>query len=88
MNTTNINDVLEYLNMQLHIEMKQAKKEGYQFLMVSLAPVVKDGIADMKLRTKRANTYEELIDTIEEWGFDVQTVTQNQVQIYRLESIV
>ena len=88
MNTTNINDVLEYLDLQLHVELKKAKTEGYNFLIVSLDPKVEDGIADMKLRTRPANTYDELRDIIDEWGFDLDTVTQNQVQIYRLESIV
>jgi hypothetical protein len=85
--TTNINDVLEYLDFQLHIKLKRAKSEGYKFLIVSLAPQVEDGIADVKLRTRPANTYDELRDIIDEWGYDLDTVTQNQVQIYRLESI-
>lgn len=87
MNTTNINDVLEYLDFQLHIELKRAKSEGYKFLIVSLAPQVEEGIADIQLRTRPANTYDELRDIIDEWGYDLDTVTQNQVQIYRLESI-
>ena len=87
MNTTNINDVLEYLDFQLHIEFKRAKSEGYKFLIVSLAPQVEDGIADVKLRTRPANTYDELRAIIDEWGYDLNEVTQNQVQIYRLESI-
>lgn len=88
MDTTNINDVLEYLDFQLHVEMKRAKNEGYKFLIISLYPQVEDGIADMKLRTRSANTYDELREIIDEWGYDLDTVTQNQVQIYRLESIV
>lgn len=87
MNTTNINDVLEYLDFQLHIELKRAKSEGYKFLIVSLAPQVEEGIADIQLRTRPANTYDELRSIIDEWGYDLDTVTQNQVQIYRLESI-
>lgn len=87
METTNINDVLEYLDFQLHIELRKAKHEGYKFLIVSLAPQVEEGIADIQLRTRPANTYDELRDIIDEWGYDLDTVTQNQVQIYRLESI-
>lgn len=87
METTNINDVLEYLDFQLHVELKRTKSEGYKFLIVSLSPNVEDGIADMKLRTRPANTYDELRSIIDEWGYDLDTVTQNQVQIYRLESI-
>ena len=87
METTNINDVLEYLDFQLHIELKRAKSEGFKFLIVSLAPQVEDGIADVKLRTRPANTYDELRSVIDECGYDLDTVTQNQVQIYRLESI-
>ena len=88
MNTTNINDVLDYLDFQLRIDLKKAKTEGYNFLIVSLDPKVENGVADMKLRTRPANTYDELRTIIDEWGFDLNTVTQNQVQIYRLESIV
>ena len=87
MKTTNINDVLEYLDFQLHVELKRAKHEGYKFLIVSLSPNVENGIADMKLRTRGANTYDELRAIIDEWGYDLNEVTQNQVQIYRLESI-
>jgi hypothetical protein len=79
--------VLEYLDFQLHIALKRAKSEGFKFLIVSLAPQVEDGIADMKLRTRGANTYDELRTIIDEWGYDLNEVTQNQVQIYRLESI-
>lgn len=88
MNTANISDVLEYLDFQLHVELKRAKSEGHKFLIVSLNPKLEDdGVAEMKLRTRAADSYDELKDIIEEWGYDLKTVTQNQVQIYRLESI-
>ena len=84
--TTNINDVLEYLDFQLYVEKERARKEGYKFLVVSLFPPhVDDGIADFKLRTQGANSPDEIKNIIVSWGYNLETVTQYQVQIHRLE---
>ena len=40
METTNINDVLEYLDFQLHIELKRAKSEGFKFLIVIVKYII------------------------------------------------
>lgn len=85
--TTNLDEVLDYLDFQLFTALRKAKSEGYEYLIVSMLPQIEEGIADMRLRTRPANTYDELRDIIDEWGYDLNTVTQNQVQIYRLESI-
>ena len=83
--TQEIIEVLEYLAKQTENIIEQEIKGTNRFLVTTLKIEELDGgYANVQILAEAANTKDEMKQIIIDWGYDLQTVTPDQVQIYDL----
>jgi hypothetical protein len=86
--TQEIIEVLEYLAKQTENIIEQEIKGTNRFLVTTLKIEELDGgYANVQILAEAANTKDEMKQIIIDWGYDLQTVTPDQVQIYDLEEL-
>ena len=86
--TQEIIEVLEYLAKQTENIIEQEIKGTNRFLVTTLKIEELDGgYANVQVLAEAANSKEEMKQIIVDWGYDLETVTPDQVQIYDLEEL-
>lgn len=86
--TQNIADAIESLSLEVEQLIEQELAGESKFLVMSLKfASIDDGMADIKILAETANTKDEMKNIIIGWGYDLETVTSDQVQIYDLNQI-
>ena len=86
--TQEITEVLEYLAKETENIIEREIKGKDKFLVTSLTVVeIENGLANVQVLAQTANTEDEMLEIITGWGYDIDTVTSDQVQIYDLERL-
>lgn len=86
--TQEITEVLEYLAKETENIIEREIKGKDKFLVTSLTVVeIENGLANVQVLAQTANTKDEMLEIITGWGYDIDTVTSDQVQIYDLEQL-
>ena len=86
--TQEITEVLEYLAKETENIIEQEIKGTNKFLVTTLKIQELDaGYANVQVLAEAANSKEEMKQIIIDWGYDLETVTPEQVQIYDLEQL-
>ena len=86
--TQEITEVLEYLAKQTENIIEQEIKGTNKFLVTTLKiQELDEGYANVQVLAEAANSKEEMKQIIIDWGYDLETVTPEQVQIYDLEEL-
>ena len=86
--TQEITEVLEYLAKETENIIEREIKGKDKFLVTSLTVVeIENGLANVQVLAQTANTKDEMLEIITGWGYDIDTVTSDQVQIYDLERL-
>lgn len=86
--TKNIADAIDSLSLEVEQLIEQELAGESKFLVMSLKfASIDGGMADIEILAKTANTKDEMKNIIIGWGYDLETVTSDQVQIYDLDQI-
>lgn len=86
--TQEITEVLEYLAKQTESIIEQELKGTDKFLVTTLMiDEMENGYANVQVQAQTANTKDEMLAIITGWGYSIDTVTSDQVQIYDLEQL-
>ena len=86
--TQEITEVLEYLAKETENIIEREIKGKDKFLVTSLTVVeIENGLANVQVLAQTANTKDEMLEIITGWGYDIDTVTSDQIQIYDLEQL-
>lgn len=86
--TQEITEVLEYLAKETENIIEREIKGKDKFLVTTLTVVeIENGLANVQVLAQTANTKDEMLEIITGWGYDIDTVTSDQVQIYDLEQL-
>ena len=86
--TQEITEVLEYLAKETENIIEREIRGKDKFLVTTLTVVeIENGLANVQVLAQTANTKDEMLEIITGWGYDIDTVTSDQVQIYDLEQL-
>lgn len=86
--TNEITEVLEFLAKETENIIEKEIKGTHRFLVTSLAiKQLEGGFANVEVLAQVADTKDEMKQIIIDWGYDLETVTPDQVQIYDLEQL-
>lgn len=84
--TQEITEVLEYLARQTEKIIEREIKGNDKFLVTTLTIAeLENGLANVQVLAQTANTKQEMLDIITGWGYNINEVTADQVQIYDLD---
>lgn len=83
--STNMADVIDYLSNETLKRIDEARSNGMKYLVVTLEDTVVNGICSVGIKSKTANTEQEIREVINEFGIDLSDpMVGHKVKIYEV----
>lgn len=85
MESTNMQDVIDYLSSETLNRIDKTRKEGKKYLVVALKEAVVDGICSVEIKSESVNTEDEIREVIRVFGFSLtDPELKHKVKIYEV----
>ena len=85
MESTNMADVIDYLSNQTLERIEEARSKGIKYVVITLGEDIVDGICTVSVKSKNANTEQELRAAIKDLGIDINNpIEREKVRIYEV----
>lgn len=85
MESQNIQDVIDYLSNQTLEKIEEARSRGIKYVVITLGEDIVDGICSVSVKSRNANTEQEVRDAIKDLGIDINNPQErSKVKIYEV----